>query len=74
MDTFMLRTGRGIGDHRFGELEKIEVKNAVEAAVIRRVRNIGANIDRNRKVRDEVEPAELRKFIAEAQREVRDAA
>jgi hypothetical protein len=74
MDTFMLRTGRGIGDHRFGELEKLEVNNAVEAAVIRRVRNIGANIDPSKKVREELKPAELRKFIAEAQREVRDAA
>jgi hypothetical protein len=72
LDTFTIRDGRAIGDVRYGELERLVVTNAVEAAVLNQIR-MHVVADASAYVRDLIGAKRLAEMIEAAKTEVADA-
>lgn len=70
-DTFRIRDGRGIGDVRYGELERLRASNAMEASLVRQLQRHG-NPPHDTKMRDFVKVEELQRMVQRAA-EVADA-
>lgn len=73
LDTMRIRDGRSIGDVRFGELERLSSVNAIEAFVMRQIKNKFANAPDDARVRDLIKPDELNEMRQRAA-EMSDAA
>jgi hypothetical protein len=69
-DTFKLRDGRGIGDVRYGELERLETSGLVEAEVLRAIRKRGV-APHDAKVRHIIKPAVLNRIVLKAKEKCR---